>query len=123
MTILLILLLLQIKHLVIDWIWQPPYEYENKGTWLHPGGIQHSGKQAIGDYLVFMWFFSTPIAITLSIIEFIIHYGTDYAKVNINKAKGWGPTTHHEFWWLTGADQFVHQVTFIGLIALGLFLT
>jgi len=47
-TVLLILLLLQIKHLIVDWCWQPAYEWQNKGTYGHWGGIRHALKNAIG---------------------------------------------------------------------------
>lgn len=119
-TVLFILLLLQTKHLIIDWIWQLPYEYENKGIWLHPGGIIHSGKQAIGDLVIFLFFFSPVVCMLLALLEFVIHYAMDYYKVNINKSKGWGPSTHAQFWWLTGFDQYIHQLTFLLLILIGI---
>mgnify|MGYP001765158580 CR=1 FL=1 len=49
--VLILLLLFQIKHLVVDWLWQPPYEYLNKGTWLHLGGLQHAAKHMAGAYI------------------------------------------------------------------------
>ena len=46
-----LLLLLQIKHLIVDWFWQTPVELQNKGHYLHKGGIHHAAKHAIGTLL------------------------------------------------------------------------
>jgi len=52
------------------------------------------------------------------ILDFVAHYHVDWAKMNINRAMGWGATTHNEFWWLTGLDQWLHQMTYLCLVAL-----
>ena len=51
-------------------------------------------------------------------IDFAIHYHVDWAKMNLNAKLGWGPTTHEQFWWLLGLDQFLHALTYIMLVAL-----
>ena len=116
MTILYLLLLLQVKHLVIDWILQPKWMWSNKGTYGHYGGLVHAGLNALGTAGCFL-VLGFPALLVL-FIDCIAHYHIDWAKMNINKFKGWGPITHNEFWWLTGADQFLHQITYLGLIAL-----
>jgi hypothetical protein len=30
---------------------------------------------------------------------------------------GWSANTHEQFWWLLGLDQYLHALTYIGLIA------
>lgn len=121
-SILLLLSLLQIKHLIVDWCWQPCYEYLNKGTYGHWGGIRHSLKNAIGTVLCFIPFviFNMPIALLLLIfiLDFLLHYHIDYLKCNINRIKGWTCTNSDNFWRLTGLDQFLHQICYIGLVAL-----
>lgn len=118
-TILLLMFLLQIKHLIVDWCWQSAYEWKNKGTYGHPGGILHALKNAIGTAIVFSFFFpSTSLLFLILAIDFILHYHIDWGKMNINRIKGWGPTTHDQFWMLTGVDQFLHQITYIFLICL-----
>lgn len=122
-TILLLFLLLQIKHLIVDWCWQSAYEWKNKGTYGHPGGILHAFKNAIGTALVFSFFFpSWPLLILIYGIDFLLHYHIDWGKMNINRIKGWGPTTHDQFWMLTGFDQFLHQVTYLFLVWLVAFM-
>ena len=39
---------LQFKHFIFDYVLQTPFQFRNKGTYGHPGGILHSGLQAIG---------------------------------------------------------------------------
>ena len=115
-TILLVMVMLQIKHLIVDWCWQPPYEWQNKGTYGHWGGIRHSLKNSVGTAMCFLPFFSLTTSLVVLVADFVIHYHVDWAKMNINRIKGWGATTHSQFWALTGLDQFMHQITYIMLI-------
>ena len=105
---------------MVDWCWQPPYEWKNKGTYGHLGGVQHAAKNAIGTALCFLPFVGLGLVIVVMILDFIVHYHLDWAKMNINRIKGWGPLTHEEFWMLTGFDQFLHQITYVALVALTL---
>lgn len=116
--ILLLLALLQLKHLIVDWIWQPPYEHLNKGKYGHFGGIRHAGKNAIGTALCFLPFFGIAVAILVLLWDFIIHYHIDWIKVNYSKIRELHPMKHAEFWYVTGTDQFCHQITYILLILL-----
>lgn len=112
----LLLTLLLVKHFIWDFWYQPPYMWQNKGTFLHPGGVAHSLTHALTT-LVILLYFAPALAGTLAAFEFVSHYLTDYAKMNINRIKGWGATTHNEFWQLTGFDQLVHQLTYVVILA------
>lgn len=111
------MLLLQIKHLIVDWCWQPPYEWQNKGTYGHFGGIRHAAKNAIGTALCFVPFVAVPALVAITLIDFVLHYHIDWAKMSINKALDLSPSKNAEFWYLTGFDQFLHQLTYLILIA------
>ena len=121
-TALLLLTLFTIKHLVVDFLWQPEYEWKNKGTYGHPGGIQHSMKHiAASAWLLFLVFpkeedLSGKMMLALTAGEFVIHYHMDWFKMNLNKWKGWGANTHCQFWYMVGFDQFVHMMTYIGMV-------
>lgn len=116
-TTLLLITLLFTKHFIVDFPLQNKFQWSNKGTYLHPGGILHSGLHGLGTYFCFVWF--APLAaIYLSIIDFVLHYHIDWAKMNLNSKMGWGPNTHEQFWWLLGLDQFLHALTYIGLVYL-----
>jgi hypothetical protein len=118
MSITLILLtLLFVKHFVVDFPLQKPYQWMNKGTYGHPGGLLHSGIHGIATYACFVWY-APMAAVYLAIMDAFLHYHIDWAKVNINNHYGWKSNTHEEFWILTGFDQLLHALTYIFLVNL-----
>lgn len=111
---LIIVALLFTKHFIVDFPLQPRYMYSNKGTYGHFGGILHAWAHGVGTWLCFAFY--TKYAILYAVVDMLIHYHVDWAKVQINKRTGWGPNTNEEFWWLLGLDQFLHAMTYIGLV-------
>lgn len=122
MQTLTLLLALFTKHLIVDFPMQLPYQYLNKGTYGHLGGILHSGLHGAGTMIVFTLL--APVtwsaALAVAILDAVIHYHIDWAKMNLNRTLGWGPTTHEQFWWLLGADQYLHALTYLGIVYLTL---
>lgn len=107
---------LLVKHFITDFLIQTPYQWQNKGKFLHPGGLLHALLTVFGTFLVLVITFGLPpLYTTLYIlsVEFVVHYLTDYFKVNINKKYSWGANTHEEFWILLGLDQLIHGLTYI----------
>lgn len=104
-----------VKHFVFDFFWQPPFMWKNKGKFGHWGGLVHSGVHAVATLAILFAFIGTgePIVVYIAAIEFIVHYFTDYFKMNINKNYGWACNTHNEFWQLTGLDQMIHYLTYV----------
>lgn len=106
------------KHFIVDFVLQNGYQLQNKGRYGHPGGLLHSGLHAL---------FTAPVLLLLTrdagligLIcggEFLLHYHMDWAKdrlvqrfrLTIKDAAYW-----HAF----GFDQFVHALTYIGIVAL-----
>lgn len=82
------------------------------------GGIAHSGIHALVTFVILCFFAMPTLALAIAILEFGAHYLTDWAKMNINRAKGWACNTHNEFWQLTGLDQLFHQLTYVAIIAI-----
>lgn len=110
-------LALFVKHFVFDFMLQGPYQYLNKGTYGHPGGILHSGLQAIGSFVALAYFVSNWWFLTvICAVEFLIHYHVDWAKMNLNKHWGLKPDNSEYFWWLLGFDQLLHYLTYFGMI-------
>ena len=114
--ILLILVLLFTKHFIVDFLLQTKFQYSNKGIYGHPGGALHALLHCIGTFLVLVFFVSPHTAILLGFADGVIHYHIDWAKTNLNAKLGYGPTTHEQFWWLLGLDQYLHALTYVGLI-------
>ncbi len=80
-TIFAILTLLFIKHMVFDFMLQPPFMYLNKGTYGHWGGITHATVHASATLLILAMFVSPLAAGVVALIEFIIHYHMDWFKM------------------------------------------
>lgn len=118
----MLLIAFQWKHFVCDFpLQKDPYMFKNKGTYGHPGGIAHSLIHAVGTMYVLMAFFpllSYTIWLSLSVLDFIIHYHIDLCKTKINDHYGWKAESSSEFWILLGVDQLLHQLTYLAIIAL-----
>jgi len=115
-TVLLVLLLLTIKHFVVDFLLQNKFQWSNKGTYGHFGGVLHAALHGIGTYLCFLPFLSSGEAYIYGLIDGFIHYHIDWAKMKINSRMGWTATTHEQFWWLLGLDQFLHSLTYLAIV-------
>lgn len=110
------LLLLFIKHFICDFPLQTsPWMYLNKGTYLHLGGIAHSAVHGIGTWLVLLYFIGSD-AWLYALIDFIIHYHIDWAKVNATNKLNYKPDNGNGFWFLLGLDQLAHHLTYFAII-------
>ncbi len=111
-----ILGLLFFKHWYIDFVDQSMEEVNSKGNYGEWLGIRHSFKHGIGTLIVFALFdFSFVDCVLLGLIDFVIHYHTDWAKININRKKNYTVETP-QFWAWLGADQLVHSFTYLFLV-------
>ena len=79
-----LVLLLLTKHLIVDFPMQGPYQYKNKGTLGHPGGILHAGLHAAATLGILVLFVSPALALALAAAEGLAHYFVDWAKLNLN---------------------------------------
>ena len=110
--------LLFVKHFIVDFPMQQPYQWMNKGTYGHPGGLLHAGLHGLGTFVCFVAFLiSWQWAVLCAVVDAVIHYHVDWAKMNINKRYGWQADKHEQFWVLLGADQLAHSLTYVGLVA------
>ncbi len=116
--ILIVLFILAVKHFIFDYLSQTEYQYRNKGTYGHPGGILHAGLHALGTLPVFL-VIAPPLALGLAIVvgEFIVHYHLDWTKEQILRRTHWAYPTAR-YWWVFGADQLMHQLTYVAIAAL-----
>lgn len=116
-TTLALVLVLFVKHFVVDFLLQRPYQYLNKGTYGHPGGVLHAGLHGTATMLSLRLFgYDVKLAMILGLLDTVLHYHIDWAKVNINRHYGWTATTHEQYWWLLGLDQLLHTLTYILII-------
>lgn len=114
--LLVILLLLLTKHVMIDFVIQTPYQWKNKGTFLHPGGLIHAALHGFGTFLSILVYFDAVTAATYFVVDSVAHYFIDYAKVNLTKKMGWRAEHNPEFWYAVGIDQYMHQMTYVSIL-------
>ena len=110
-----------IKHFVCDFPLQAnKWFYNNKHIYGHPGGIAHAGIHALGTLLVFTFalfgIISSLDVWILAIMDGVIHYHIDWAKMNIGKKFNLKPDNSEWFWILLGLDQLLHYMTYLFLI-------
>lgn len=112
----LLMTLLLVKHFIVDFPIQLPYQWMNKGTYGHFGGILHSLLHAIATGLILLAVGSAVYIPLVCLVEFHIHYHIDWAKMNLNKYFGLECNKHARFWDLVGIDQLLHNLTYIGIV-------
>ncbi|MGH6865032.1 MAG: DUF3307 domain-containing protein [Methyloceanibacter sp.] len=110
--------LLMLKHTAADFFLQTPYQYLNKGTYGHPGGILHSAIHVALTPLVYLVLLpgSLTIAAAIAVGEFVVHYHVDWAKEQITHRNAW-TANDRGFWRALGADQFLHGLTYVAIVA------
>jgi hypothetical protein len=115
--VLLVLLAFQVKHLVCDFVLQTGSQVYNKGFYGRAGGIVHAGLHALFSVPVLLMLTWSPATIAILIAcEFVVHYHADWLKARAERLFNW---TQQDpiYWFAFGADQFVHQVTYIVMVA------
>ena len=117
-SLIAILVVLEIKHFICDYPFQTAHQLLNKGTYLHPGGVLHSGLHALFTMTAFLVVMpSLALGVAIVAGEFLIHYHIDWSKEQIIRRRGW-IATQREFWWAIGIDQLLHHLTYIAIGAL-----
>jgi len=121
MVLMYLLAAILVKHFVCDFLLQAhPYQYLNKGTYGHPGGILHASIHGVGMFLVLVWFlpvFSVMLSAMIW-LDMVTHYHIDWAKMNIGKKYNLKPDNSEWFWILLGFDQLLHMATYWVIIFL-----
>jgi Protein of unknown function (DUF3307) len=108
--------LFEAKHFVCDFVLQTAYQYRNKGTYGHPGGLLHAGLHAAGSLpAVLISAQNGGFVAAILAAEFVIHYHVDWLKEQVNKRYGL-TTRDAPFWMVFGADQLTHQMTYLAML-------
>lgn len=109
---------LMAKHAVADFYLQTPYQYLNKGTYGHPGGLVHAGIHVALTPLVYLVLVpgSLLIAGAIALGEFLLHYHIDWLKEQVVKRNDL-TAGDRGFWHLLGTDQLLHGLTYLVIVA------
>ena len=110
--VLFVLVGLQAKHFVADYLLQSRWMIAGKASFAKPGGYAHVAVHVLGSLLVLMLAGVPAAMITgLIIAEAIAHYVIDYVKARWSLAHPSDPE-RKSYWVAHGADQFIHQLTY-----------
>lgn len=112
----LLLILLQVKHLFADYFLQTPRMLNNRSVYLHWGRLEHAALHGLFSFIVFivigapLWF-----SVVLCLAEVVAHYHIDWIKGRYSDKTQHGPTDAG-YWRAFGVDQLMHQLTYIAMI-------
>lgn len=123
--LLFLLLLLQIKHFLIDFVNQTNAEIKGKAVLGNIYGIAHSTKHAFATFICFVpfcIFYSKGIIaqlhgvyiVGLFLAELLTHYAIDYIKSNAT-TKLKLAQDKKGYWVAFGLDQLLHQLTYLAI--------
>ena len=105
-----------------DFFLQTPMMLKNRGVYIHPGRALHCLIHAIGTVISFL-LLGVPLAalLVVTLIEWLVHFHIDWGKGRWSEMKDHTPI-HAGFWRAFGADQMLHQLTYLlmlwGVLAL-----
>lgn len=113
------IIVLLVKHTIADYFLQYQFQFRNKGSYGHPGGLIHCAIHVTLTLPVFLLLPPATMTLALVIIagEFVIHYHMDWSKEQLIKHYGLEQNNPY-FWYLFGIDQLVHSITYVAIIAL-----
>lgn len=112
-SVLVLLVLFQVKHFICDGPLQTSQMVRDKGHYGRPRGILHAAIHGGGTLCALLVFGAAPAgALGLALLDFAIHYHIDFTKEQIVRRAGW-TTTAAQFWWALSADQALHQLTYL----------
>jgi hypothetical protein len=114
--VLILLALLQVKHLFADFFFQTPRMLADRGSYLHLGRVQHAGIHAGFSFVALVLVgVNSRLALLVCLAEWIVHFHIDWAKGRHATASGLGPE-HAGYWRAFGVDQLMHQLTYLAML-------
>ncbi|WP_417524285.1 DUF3307 domain-containing protein [Marinovum sp.] len=118
--LLLLILGFQVKHLAGDYLLQTPFMLAGKGSYGHPGGLLHAAIHGgLSAGLLAVAGVAFGVILGLALAEIVLHYHLDWGKERWLRQRAL-TTAQPRFWMALGADQFLHQLTYLAMAALAL---
>lgn len=115
-TVMMLLCMLQIKHMLGDFFFQTKIMLEGRNEYVHFGRVLHAGVHSLGSLIVFV-VIGAPLAfvVLLVLAEGVVHYHIDWWKGRHTDEQKLTPADA-AFWRATGIDQTLHQLTYVAMI-------
>ena len=117
LSILFLVMLLQVKHAVIDGPLQHQWMVADKGAYGRPGGLAHAALHGAGSLVALIVFgVGAMPSLMLAAADTVVHYHIDYTKEKLVRGKGWTSGQPY-FWWIFMADQMAHHLGYLAMAA------
>ena len=108
---------LHIKHFLCDFALQNEYQLRGKRAYGEIGGVVHAVVHALATIPVFLLLQPTPgLAAAIVGAELFFHYHVDWLKERILAERNWS-FEDRGYWRMLGIDQLLHNLTYVGIIA------
>ena len=112
---LILLILLQVKHMFADFYLQTPRMLAGRDQYLHFGRAQHACVHVVGSVIaLLMMGVAIPVVVLIVVAEGVAHYHIDWGKGWYSQIKQQTPADAG-FWRALGFDQALHQLTYIAM--------
>lgn len=121
-SLLLLMCLLQVKHMFADFFLQTSIMLRGRGRYAHMGRLLHvllHGALTAG--ILLMLGVAPALALALVLFEIVVHFHIDYFKSRFTAERNLTPA-QATYWRALGADQALHQLTYVAIIGLVLWL-
>ena len=116
-TAFVLLILLQVKHMFADFFLQTPIMLVNRAHYIHPGRALHCLVHVAGSAVCFL-LIGVPVGLALVVLaaEWLLHFHIDYGK-GVWSERADDTPADASYWRAFGADQTLHQLTYVGMVA------
>ncbi len=113
--VLILIGLLQIKHMFADFYLQTPIMLINRAAFVHPGRALHCAIHGFGSFVVFLALgIPLGLAFAVGFAECVVHYTIDFGKGVWSERAGHTPADA-SYWRAFGVDQTLHHLTYIAM--------
>lgn len=113
---LILLILLQVKHMLADFFLQTPRMLSDRARYLHFGRSEHAALHGFFSIIVFLVIGAPPLfTLALCAAEILVHFHIDWIKGRYSERTGETPA-EPRFWRTFGLDQLAHQLTYVAMI-------
>ena len=115
-VLLVLLCLLQIKHMLGDYFLQTRMMLDGREQYAHLGRFLHAGVHAAGSFIAFL-LIGAPVVfiVPLVLAEWAVHFHIDWWKGRHTSDQKITPADAG-YWRASGVDQALHQLPYIAMI-------
>ncbi|MGV3548455.1 DUF3307 domain-containing protein [Rhizobium sp.] len=111
-----LLVWLQVKHFVADYLLQSRWILADKGHFNRPGGYVHAAVHIVGTAPALIYIgLGAGLIVLLLAAEFLIHFTVDHLKALAGRVRPQSLNSAR-FWAWHGADQLAHHLTYSAIL-------